>query len=496
MALEAYEAGKLEDQLELDITPIPPGMGALFVPALTQAELEPRVIVYSSGARVASGLLGKRIVLPPGRYSVEVGDGPKMARASREAIVEVGLTTPVQPFFSALRVTAVDRGGRPVERSYVVASGDLERVWEPRRTAPKAEYAETSTWILPPGTYSLALGTDPRADDGRFVATLAPGEIQRLRLVVDEGRLLRVELAERELVVEPSIWRGRWVIGGTFGYDRRSQQLASFNGESVQIGAFTNAEVGIDTGPHLALLNLDLDESWIAFEPTSGRGLPLQKLSDELLAEVQYNFRIDRIFGPYVRASGRVAFFDTQYFADRDITLVTTDESGNQSSEMVSAGDEIELFSSIHPLILQEGVGLALTLVDNEVLTLIARGGVAARQTYFDGGRLITDASSTQVSLLRLSDDSSVGAEATATFGLRLGHVLSLGSQFESFLPQQQVFDGVPVRPVFRLDNTVTLRLGRFASLVYDLDIRRDDAQIEELQIRHNLTLRFQHTVL
>ena len=71
--LDSFQMGKLQDQLELDVTPVPVGMGALFVPSLTDPTLEPRVIVFSGVDRVASGTTGKRIWDPKANPSSSQG---------------------------------------------------------------------------------------------------------------------------------------------------------------------------------------------------------------------------------------------------------------------------------------------------------------------------------------------------------------------------------------------------------------------------------------
>lgn len=493
--LESFEMGDLQDQLELDVTPVPVGMGAIFVPSMTDPSLEPRVIVFSGGERVASGSPGKRIVVPPGSYEVVFGAGPEEARARRQVEVVEGVTAPVQPFFGAVRVTAVDTAGRPVPTDYLLATLNGDTVWGPRETSAEGSYDKTRTHILPPGRYILALGSNPEAEQGRTVLSLSSGEIQRYRLVVDDDELVRVEFAEREVVVEPSIWRLKWVMGGDVGLERTRRQLSSFNGDALRVGAFTRANVGLDTGNHLALVNLRLDESWLALESRFGRGLPLQKLTDEFDLGVIYNYRLGGIIGPYVRATGRTSFFDTDYFPARDVTLTYTDSDGDQVVRTRSRGDQVQLFDRFYPLVLQEGAGLGLTFVDNRYVTLIVRGGGAARQSYYNRGAFITGSNGANVFLLRLDDKQDLGAEATATFGLRLGGVFSFESEFESFLPYQQITNADLSSAVYRWDNTVALSLGSFAALVYDLRFERIDSQIQNNQMRHNLSLRLQHTL-
>ncbi len=492
---ESFEMGEIQDQMELDVTPVPTGMGAIFVPSLTDPNLEPKVLVFSGTDRVASGRVAKRIVLPPGTYRVVVGEGPVETRASREVEVVEGVTSPVEPFFGAVRVTAVDTAGNPISVNYIIGQVGKDATWGPGETAEASGYMETQTWILPDGRFSLALGRDAKADRDSFVFPLAQGQVLRYRLVVEDDALKRVEFAEREIAAEPSIWRLQWVLGGDLGLDRTQRQLASFNGSALRLGAYTNATVGLDTANHLALTTVRLDESWIALESEFGRGLPLQKLTDELNVQLLYNYRLGGIIGPYVRATGRTSFFDTLYFPDEDVTLETTDINGESAVRTASRGDEVELFDGLFPLIFQEGVGAGLTFVDNDTVTFIVRAGGAARQSYYDGGRFITGEDNGRINLLRLEDKQDFGGEATAVFGLRLGGIFSIESTFESFLPREQIFGDSDFQPVYRFDNYFTLSVGSFAAIVYEVTLRRDDIQIDDMQVRQNLSLRLQSTL-
>lgn len=493
--LDAYEVGKLEDQLALDVTPVPVGMGALFVPSLTDPTLEPRVQVFSGAQRVALGSPGKRIVLPPGRYKVTFGQGPLAARASADVEIVDSVTTPLSPFFGAVRFTAADLDGRPIAQRYTLSSLDGTRVWDSKDTSELADYVSTPTWILPPGQYVLALGNDADGEESRFAFAVHPGEVLRYQLVVDDDRLVRTEFAQAELLVEPSIFKLEWVIGADAGLDRTQRQSSAFNGESLRIGAFTRARLGIDTGNNLAQLTVRLDQSWIGLESLAGRGLPLQKLNDELNAELLYNYRLGGIIGPYVRATGRTSFFDTNLYPERPTTVITRDSAGGSSREEVGRADTVRLMEGWRPFVAQEGVGLGLALLNNEVIDLSLRGGVAARQSRYNKGRILIDADDDTFTTLQLDSSDLYGLEGTAVLGLRFGDVFGYQTYFDVFMPQDQLLDDAELRPVYRWGNTVTLSVGRFAAIVYDGMLHRDDVQIEDMQQRHTLSLRLQHTL-
>lgn len=490
------EAGDVDSQLALDVTPIPSGMGALFVGSASRPELEPMIHVYAGDERVATSAIGRRVPLPPGRYAVVAGQGPIEWRARTEVAIAAGETTVAPPFFGAVRVTAVDRFDRTAAARYLIASDDGERVYGPERTSEDAAYRTTRTWLLAPGRYHLVHGTDPDQAEGRVAFVVSAGDRTAYRLVVDGDRLVRTEFADRPLEVRDAIWRLDWVIGGSMSFDRATSQLSGFSGEALRLGAFTRLETGIDVGDHLALFQLALDQDWVGLEHDFGRGLPFQKLTDLAQAELMYNYRLAEIVGPYVRARVRTSFFKTEIHPEDDITVDVVRADGSSDSFEASAGDAVELMPSLAPTILQESVGIGVTLWDDDVFSFIVRGGAAARQhLYGDGGRYLSRVASDRIELIELDDVSELGLEVSASLRLRLGELINLQSSFDSFASFDRTFGDDPFTPVFFWDNTVTLRLSTWASLVYRLVLHKDDARLEDIQTRQSLNLRFQYAI-
>lgn len=491
----SFEAGSVQEQLELDLTPVPMGMGAIFVPTLTDRNVEPTVLVFQKKQRVAKGQTGRKIVLPPGQYKVVVGTGQMKHRPSFNVNVQEGVTTASPVFYGAVRVQAVDDENMPKQTAYVISSTDGKTVYASGKTTTSTAYQKTRTWFLPEGDYAITLGDDASKTSSRFVFKVQQGSILRYRLVTDGEKLLRTEFANRQLIVEPKIFKLRWVVGADVGLERTGGQLSTFNGDSLRVGVFTRSTIGIDTGNHLAVLNFNLEESWLGLESRFGRGLPLQKLTDDANAELLYNYRLGGILGPYVRATVQTAFFPTELYAEQQTNITRVDAQGNQTTGLAAAGSTIALLDGFNPMQLQQGGGLGLTLLNNDVINFSLRAGVAARQSFYNDGYFLRSSSSSSVTLLQLTDKKLYGAEATAMFGLRLSDVLSYEARLDTFLPQDMITGNDDFSPVYRLDNTVTLSLGRFAALVYSSTLHRDDIQIEKNQFRHNLNVRLQHTL-
>jgi len=486
----------VRDQLDEDVTPLPAGMGALFVPSLTDAALEPVVLVFSGPDRVAAGRTGERIVVPPGTYKVVVGQGPRAGRAAAEVKVLDGITAPVPAFFGALRVVLVNEDGHREPGTYVIATADGRDVYGPAEAPIGEEATNAMTWLLPPGSYTFALGKDPNSRRDAFAFRVTEGATVRYRIVLDDDHILRTEFGDTDFIERKGIWRLRWVLGGTATLSSQESQFTGLNGSSAQLGAFSRLEAGLDTGNHLALLRFNVDESFLGLDSAYGADVPLRSVVNEAEAELLYNYRMGGILGPYARGLARTSFFEDHYFPDQDVLMLTRSESGElvQRSE-ASVGDRVRLFQEFAPFTLQEGVGLGLTFVDTKSVSLMVRGGAAARQAMYRGGRFIQSRDGATINLVRLDDNDRIGGELTAIAAFRINDTFAYESRFDSFIPSEQVVDGKTFKPIFRWDNTVPLRLSRAASLVYTFSLRRDELAIDDLQTLQGLAVRFQHVL-
>src|ERR671912_1853566 len=103
-----WMAPSAQEQLAADTTAVPPGSGAVFVPAMTNGADEPETLVFQGEQRVASGQNGKRIVLPPGSYILRIGSSPLRQMMSIPVEVTAGNTTLVPVTWGGIIIEVVD----------------------------------------------------------------------------------------------------------------------------------------------------------------------------------------------------------------------------------------------------------------------------------------------------------------------------------------------------------------------------------------------------
>jgi hypothetical protein len=111
--LYRWIAPTAEEQLAADTTAVPPGSGAVFVPAMTNGADEPETLVYQGEKRVASGQNGKRIVLAPGSYILRMGSSPLNQMMSVPVEVAAGNTKLVPVTWGGIIIEVVDKNNVP-----------------------------------------------------------------------------------------------------------------------------------------------------------------------------------------------------------------------------------------------------------------------------------------------------------------------------------------------------------------------------------------------
>ncbi|MBK8011661.1 MAG: hypothetical protein IPK13_09930 [Deltaproteobacteria bacterium] len=498
---DATDSRRYRDQLDLDVTPVGIGMGAIFVPALTDSRLEAPVVVSSESQRVAVGRTGKRIVVPPGVYRVTLSGGePDQGENVR---VETGQTRLVAPFYGAVQLDAVDLRGRLVKTPYTLVALDRSSALAQRSPARRGATAlspasSTRTWLLPEGRYSLVLGWETSKGSAQATTlSVHEGETARYRMVLDGDALIRTEIADDPPTLVSTPWTVRWRLGAQVGLNDASHQISELSGRALQIGAFTRASVVYDQGDHLVSFGLHVSEAWLGLRSSIGRGIPLQKVLDSGEADLRYDFRLGRRIGPYARAHARTSFFNTEFIADRSLTVETLNDRGATAGvRTISSGDTLRLARSLSPLILQESVGLGITLWDSEMISIVARAGPAARQAYFRGARYVDSETSSRIVLQELDDRRDYGAEASLVASIRADEAVWIDSVFDGFARKRQLLNGERFDPVFRWTTDVSVSFNDSVSLFYRFVLGRDHPRIDPLQVSHLVGLRAHLTIL
>ena len=500
--LYRWTAKPAETQLAADSTPIPEGQAAIFVPALTRGDDEPQVKVFQGDRSVASGETGQRIIVAPGSYTVRVGSGALEQMIASEVTVDAGATQTVQPTWGGLRIEVVDEGNIPHRGTYELVHVADRLVIGTGYGADSLQAESLRTWLLPAGLYRVIRSGETYRARSNFATVEVPaGGLVNFRLVTEPGtgqfRGAGVIDAAELVVTEGgdgsgNPWTHRVVVGGAISLNTTSEVVGQPNQDVLAGTVFLDAYSTFQQDQHFLTSILELEEGLVRVDPVQGNALPTQKSQDRLRADLVYTFFLNERFGPYARFGLLTNLLASDVLATEDTTVAFTDLNGTREVVFVPAGGEYRTADSFGALRLREGFGLNVRLYRGDRATANWRVGVGLRQNLFNNAFVARDdANTAALDYFEIDDFDEEGAETTFTATVTLGRNLFYLTDLELFGDFGDLGE-----PTVDWRNTVSLRLNRFASLDYTLDLLRIPQVLDENQITQNLLLRFSFNVL
>lgn len=463
-----------------DETPVSVGFGAIFVPALSDGEREPLVVVYRDGKPMAEGYPGRRIVVQPDTYTVRFGSGAVEQQLELAVAVEESRTTIVPPTWSGLEVEVVDEKFVPFRGTYELIRMDNREDYGIGFGADELLGEQTRTWILRPGLYKLIRAGGTYRDRTDFATIrLLPGDMTNFTLVQNPttGELKgagEVDPSEAALA-EASPWTLRAVVGGDIAFGFDDGRAAAADGWSLGLRLFLDASLTYYDERHQWITRFDLEEGQERDPATE----EFFNEADRLFLHTIYTYRLLSWFGPYARAG-----LETSLLAD----YRQPGPDGNVGTPDDGTGPDVKLRGAFEPLELIEGVGGNFQVVRSRWFELDLRAGLGARQTFQDGVLLVNDEGLDDP----LEDTQRFGPEGALLAQARISRWVALSSELDGLVPI-----GNSENTEFSLRNQVSVRLTSFASLTYRYILLRKPTSDEESATsqEHDLQLRFSYTL-
>lgn len=482
-----------------DRTPIPADQGALFVPALTEAALEPSVLLLD-GEEVREIAVGQRVALPPGRYVVLVGSSdPSLSEGSTVEVV-AGRTAIAPVRWGALRVEIVDRKLRVHDAPYVLTHVESGREVElPERLQTEQG---ASTWLLAPGLYRLAQPNGRGEDRPDFLTVHVPAAgVAHLRVFMDRrtgfiqgGGVVGPEQvlpADAEEAPE-GIWTGKATVG-VQGNLSQTSGLPGFPDQTLASGSlFLDGTGGIWSQRHHLLLDLRAEQGQQYVAMANQSALPLIKANDTLSAGALYSFQLNQGAGLYIRGAGETQLFDTWGIAPEDVELAIRERDGSVSYRQIEAAGRFKLADGLDPLVLRAGAGLQTSLVNRKHLELSLRAGPGYRWYGYGGVLVAEDNPDTPAwEYTRLSSFETYGLEGVLHARAQLTGWAAVESELDLFGAPSEL-----LQPNVEWTTEVDLRLSHVFSVNYLLDVSKIPEVKADPMVRHGVFLRASWSLL
>lgn len=471
-------------QAARNMEPLPAGMGAVFVPAMTDPDVEPNFSVLRDGQLLGSSKSGTRFILAPGEATVLVGSRHDEHARPRPVEIRAGEVTILQPDWSGLVVHVLNENGFPFRGNYeIVSLPDRQHVG--MGSGAQIELGQRlETWILEPGVYLLLRrGESYRARANFFTVLLRPGHLERIALVMSEedgsfkgaGDLVAVMGEGTEVEEDLTI---NWVIGAGLGLDFRRSVPGSVDVTEFVPSVFTDFSLTYSPKPHLLYLRLKLDEEF-----TQEDWGVYEEEVDILRFDALYSYLLSSNLGPYFRVGLETNLFANYLRLDEEVDFVEKDSPGAS----LGRADDLRIGKPLFPLVLKGGAGFRTSASWSSFIDFWALAGVGGRQVYNRGVWAGTDDPETEAyEVQRQPNQGDLGAEATLFLELAPLRWILTTAEFEIFVPFTNAKE-----PSFRLDLDVDLRLTSVVSVVYTLRLVQQPTISPELQQIHSVALRF-----
>ena len=481
----------VEEQVAADATEIPAGLGAIFVPALSDPALEPHSAVLQESRRVASGPNGARIPVLPGEYDVEVGSGPIPERVLIPVVVAAGETTVTPVRWGGLRVEVVDERNVPHGGSFELIRVLDRQVRFTGSGADPLEGERLRTLLLPEDLYRIVRRRSAYRTRTDFAGVFVPeGALVNYRLVISRtsGEMRGGAAVTADEIGQAgrsrSPWTRRLSAGLSMPFASSVNVVGKSNQTSVAADVFVDAYLTYQRARDSFGAILEIEQGLLIVDPEGTQALPVQKTNDRIRADLFFTRFLGPDVGPYVRVglltNARVS--DTLFTEPTTVAIARVD--GTLDERRLTANGTLRTGGALSPLLLREGLGVNARLVRLPTLTLDWRGGFGLRQNWFRRALFLDDDPRTPALDYReAASFHDVGGETTIVVSGRY-RFLTLNSSLDLFSD----LGGVRHLTV-DWRNTITWQVTSGLSLNYSFDIARIPQIRSDNQITQALLL-------
>ena len=482
-----WPAGTVQQQLDGDVTLVPFGKGALFVPSMTSSLDEPPVSVWQNGRRMTEATSGTRIVLPPGHYGITLGSGSVGQQFSYQVQVREGFVTVIPVTWSGLTVHVVDEQFSAIRSSYEIIRmtdreylgigfGRDEQAGEP-----------VSTWILKPGLYKIVqVGDTYRARKNFSTVRLIAGRHTQYNLVLDPetGDFLGAGEATAGEIFRSSskeAW-GSLVLGGDARASSRANVRGAVSGRSYAVRVFLDGRVSLPLfGSHL-FLRLQVEEGQTQINDL------LQQDADRVDLDALYVYLWAPWSGPYLRFAGETNIFGRRemFSNPRKVEIYGSDGGG---VTILEDAMEVELQRTLGTFSLKEGAGVNLRLLKSVFGEATFRLGGGGRHFIVRRSLQSLTTSTSLMTYQELASTHQYGVEATLIATIRPFHWILLQVELDSLLPF--VVDQTADQIILDVESILHIKLTQYVSLNYVSRLSRNRALSSSDLQEHDVFLRF-----
>jgi hypothetical protein len=525
---DTWDAPPLAIQLAEDKKALLLGMGAVFIPYMSDPELEPDIEIINNTGKVAvSGKPGSKFNLVPDQYHIILGSGSHQQKIVKNIFVAEGKLSPIFPDWCGLAIDVVDKDNQPFRGEYELARIDTFETFG-RGYGRNQELGEKlKTWILKPGVYKIyGVGESYNTLTNFVTVRLLPGEFVRFILVEnDENDMIIIGGGTVQIKPESEItpkWKYKINAGGGIDFNYKSDR----QNDTVEID---QTNISIQFTMNLNYKNniyewnnrLQFDEGVTFYNFTDFNIVELQSSVDEVRLTSIFTWRVLPWLGPYSRSAFETGIVskhvrkpkvvDDYYFISLNKNLLITEIDSSRKDYLIQP--------SFSPIIFESGIGVNFNILNTRYFEARALTGIGftygkSRNEYrigddreikdstidghynqhFEQCSTIVKNKKGQYSIIidKEIDRPDVGPEILLNFIIRLGRFGIIESEPEFFLPFSN-FD----KPHINWSSILSWRIAKMVTLDYEFKlsyIQAEEDDSKQNESRHRINIRFSYT--
>lgn len=460
------------------------GMGRIFVPAMSDSELEPEYTIYQNNKVVRDRCpIGQSIFVDPGTYVLEIGSGILEEQKVNITIsIKAGQTRIINPSWGGLIVKIIDQNRNYLREPYEIYDiNDYRNSLGVKYSAEEDKPGEKQeTWLLKPGIYKvIKYGESPKTFTNFATIRVLEGTLEEMTIVINSstndfvGAGILPEMKESDQI---DAWRYYTSIKGSFLLSSDNFANKDESTTNITLSSKIDNEIKYDEFPHYFSSRQDLNVGL-----TKEQDKDFRIYSNSLQIQPTYIFYFIKSFGVYGRLRLESNLFPTRFYFDTTQPAIYKVDTEGDTVDIITNGDKVQITPMLYPLSMEEGVGLNLTLFNTNTSNLYVKTGLGFSQTVNSD---VYEQSPTNPDVFHeLESVSLSGFEGTVSGDFRISNNINYVFEFYTLYPFEK-----NRKQVFRFDNTISFRISSIVSLDYTLTIKEDETKTWT-QVDHNLSL-------
>lgn len=471
------------------------GMGSLLLPAITKSDNEPYYIVLNSkGEEVISSKMGIGVPLPVGNYIVLYGSGTEnQMMIKKDVQVIPRYKTIIEPDWGCLTVDIVDETRDFVKVRYEIFDGETGSSFGTDFPVEEEFGEQQKIWVLKPGLYKVTINDEPFNAYKDFTTVyIEKGKSQELRIVVgtdDDGNPTNLVgagiLEESEVSNSNEKIRFSSAVHGNINFTSNNETNKDDPETTITLNSQLDNRLIYDLFPFYYIM-----KNLVEVGTTKSSDTDFRISTDDLTLDNTLIFYFLRNLGLYARLDTDTHILVREDYEPGNYIKI---DSENDTTEVALNADKVRIKPAFFPLILKEGIGINIRLLNKPKANLSLRTGFGMRQEFNNNAYILsesiwTDQDQNEYKIYQEeSSDYKIGTEVSLVGNFTLPLNLSYNTNADFLFPIDKD-DTISME----WENGINLRFFKHLSLDYKLKLfnKQQDDGSDFIVNEHSLFLR------